>query len=382
MVVLDIDFGLDCQSTANHYHGIDFPVVQRMVTLDIDFDLDCRSIANHYREFLGVDFGIDILRRMVALDTDFGLDCRSTANHYRETHGIGFVGNKVTLGFLGRMMNLDIDFGLNCRSTANHYRETHIDHHNHTHYCKTHRHMSYYYNDCIHGFRSSPSYLDSSLIRDPSFESGKLVTMFRQSCAVGHDCFGGYVFVLLEDMASNTVSNLSSYEEVLVLPVYAVISFNKFDHPDLVKKAPGLFPFLISLTHKSKNLTNNQSRGRRPIKWESDGDGGINPRASLTENGGINSNNGELDVDSKSTEAENQGAGVKRKNEKAGGRVTGKEKSDGDGSNPQASLTVGLESMEVNQDGGGGSKRPRYWGRRWIHNPHALPYPTSLDTLN
>ncbi|KAL4569423.1 hypothetical protein LXL04_025059 [Taraxacum kok-saghyz] len=124
MVVLDIDFGLDCQSTANHYHGIDFPVVQRMVTLDIDFDLDCRSIANHYREFLGVDFGIDILRRMVALDTDFGLDCRSTANHYRETH---------------------------------------IDHHNHTHYCKTHRHMSYYYNDCIHGFRSSPSYLDSSL---------------------------------------------------------------------------------------------------------------------------------------------------------------------------------------------------------------------------
>ncbi|KAL4562565.1 hypothetical protein LXL04_034773 [Taraxacum kok-saghyz] len=49
--------------------------------------------------------------------------------------------------------------------------------------------------------------------------------------------------------------------------------------------------------------------GRRPIKWESDGDGGINPRASLTENGGIDSNNSELDVDSKSSEAENQGAG-------------------------------------------------------------------------
>ncbi|KAL4586873.1 hypothetical protein LXL04_011518 [Taraxacum kok-saghyz] len=87
----------------------------------------------------------------VTLDIDFGLNCRSTANHYRG------------IDFLRRMETLDIDFGLNCRSTANHYRETHIDHHNRTHYCKTHRHMRYYYNDCIHGSRTSPSSLGSSL---------------------------------------------------------------------------------------------------------------------------------------------------------------------------------------------------------------------------
>jgi hypothetical protein len=112
--------------------GIDFPVVQMMVTLDIDFGLNCRSTANHYR-------GIDFLRKMVTLGIDFD--------------------------FLRRMETIDIEDGLNCRSTANHYRETHIDHHNCTHYCKTHRHMSYYYNDCIHGSRTSPNSLGSSFVR-------------------------------------------------------------------------------------------------------------------------------------------------------------------------------------------------------------------------
>ncbi|KAL4571381.1 hypothetical protein LXL04_018139 [Taraxacum kok-saghyz] len=74
---------------------------------------------------------LDFLSNKVTLDIDFGLNCRSTANHYRG------------IDFLRRMETLDIDFGLNCRSTANHYRETHIDHHNRTHYCKTHRHMRY-----------------------------------------------------------------------------------------------------------------------------------------------------------------------------------------------------------------------------------------------